>query len=85
VKLAQGRERKQVVRRYRPSVQQSHGSNSTSDACVLAELTYTYRQRIRNRAALLWLLKQAILSIISTAYHLLSGSRAARLLLNWLI
>ena len=27
----------------------------------------------------------AVLSIISTAYHLLSGSRAASLLLNWLI
>jgi len=28
---------------------------------------------------------QLFLSIISTAYHLLSGSRPARLLLNWLI
>ena len=29
--------------------------------------------------------RMLFLSIISTAYHLLSGSRAARLLLNWLI
>ena len=32
-----------------------------------------------------WLIDLLFLSIISTAYHLLSGSRAARLLLNWLI
>ena len=31
------------------------------------------------------LFRMLFLSIISTAYHLLSGSRAARLLLNWLI
>jgi len=31
------------------------------------------------------LFNMLFLSIISTAYHLLSGSRAARLLLNWLI
>ena len=31
------------------------------------------------------LFRLLFLSIISTAYHLLSGSRAARLLLNWLI
>ena len=31
------------------------------------------------------LFRMLFLSIISTAYHLLSGSRAARLLLNWMI
>ena len=32
-----------------------------------------------------YLFRLLFLSIISTAYHLISGSRAARLLLNWLI
>ena len=47
--------------------------------------TYSFPDKLSIHRYAQCLFRLLFLSIISTAYHLLSGSRATRLLLNWLI